>query len=92
MIEVGCMAHARRKFHELYVTGKSLIVEQALALIQQLYQIEAELRGIPDCTAEQRRQRRQQDSQPIMQQLYEWLKKASNQSTVKFSHSQGDQL
>lgn len=73
MIEVGCMAHARRKFHELYVTGKSLIAEQALTLIQQLYQIEAELRGIPECTAEQRRQRRQQDSQPIMQQLYDWL-------------------
>ena len=74
MIEVGCMAHARRKFHELHVTGKSLIAEQALLMIQQLYQIEAELREIPDCTAEQRRQRRQQDSEPIMQQLYEWLK------------------
>ncbi|KAF7273455.1 hypothetical protein GWI33_013837, partial [Rhynchophorus ferrugineus] len=74
VIEVGCMAHARRKFHELHVTGKSLIAEQALSLIQQLYQIEAELREIPDCTAEQRRQRRQQDSEPIMQRLYEWLK------------------
>jgi hypothetical protein len=74
MIEVGCMAHARRKFHELHVTGKSLIAEQALQLIQQLYQIEAELREIPDCSAEQRHQRRQQDSQPIMRQLYVWLK------------------
>ena len=74
MIEVGCMAHARRKFHELHVTGKSLIAEQALSMIQQLYRIEAELRDIPDCTAEQRRQRRQQDSEPIMQQLYDWLK------------------
>lgn len=74
IIEVGCMAHARRKFHELYVTGKSLIAEQALTLIQQLYQIEAELRGIPDCTAEQRRQRKQQDSQPLMRRLYEWLR------------------
>lgn len=74
MIEVGCMAHARRKFHELHVTGKSLIAEQALSLIQQLYRIEAELRDIPDCTAEHRRERRQQDSQPVMQQLYDWLK------------------
>ena len=56
MIEVGCMAHARRKFHELHVTGKSLIAEQALQLIQQLYQIEAELRELPDCSAEQRHQ------------------------------------
>lgn len=74
MIEVGCMAHAPRKFHELHVTGKSLIAEQALSLIQQLYRIEAELRDIPECTTEQRRERRQQDSQPIKQQLYDWLK------------------
>lgn len=44
------------------------------SMIQQLYRVEAELRDIPDCTAEQRRERRQQDSQPVMQQLYEWLK------------------
>lgn len=53
IIEVGCMAHARRKFHELPVTVKSLIAEQALSLIQQLYQSEAELREILGCTAEQ---------------------------------------
>jgi transposase len=40
VIEVGCMAHARRKFHELHVTKKSFIAEQALQLIQQLYQID----------------------------------------------------
>ncbi|WP_151710928.1 IS66 family transposase, partial [Acinetobacter brisouii] len=73
VIEVGCMAHARRKFHELYVTKKSFIAEQAPQLIQQLYQIEAELRELPNCSAEQRHQRRQQDSQPIMRQLYAWL-------------------
>ena len=73
VIEVGCMAHARRKFHELHVTKKSFIAEQALQLIQQLYQIEAELRDLPNCSAEQRHQRRQQDSQPIMRQLYAWL-------------------
>ena len=73
-IEVGCMAHARRKFHELHVTGKSQIAEQALRMIQQLYVIEAELKETTDCTAEYRLQRRQQDSQPFMQQLHEWLK------------------
>jgi len=74
IIEIGCMAHARRKFHELHVTGKSHIAEQALGLIQKLYAIEAELKELENCTSEQRRQRRQQDSQPIMQQLYDWLK------------------
>jgi len=73
VIEVGCMAHARRKFHELHVTGKSQIAEQALVLIQKLYAIEAELRKKTDGTAEHRREYRQQHSQPVMQQLYEWL-------------------
>jgi len=73
VIEVGCMAHARRKFHELHVTKKSQIAEQALVLIQKLYAIEAELRKKTDGTAEQRREYRQQHSQPMMQQLYEWL-------------------
>ena len=67
------MAHARRKFHELHVTGKSQVAEQALVLIQKLYAIEAELRKKTDGTAEQRREYRQQHSQPVMQQLYEWL-------------------
>ena len=74
VIEVGCMAHARRKFHELHVTGKSQIAEQALRMIQQLYTIEAKLKETADCTVEYRLQRRQQNSQPIMQQLHEWLK------------------
>lgn len=43
VIEVGCMVHARRKFHELHVTRKSQIEEQALRLIQKLYAIEVEL-------------------------------------------------
>ena len=73
VIEVGCMAHARRKFHELHVTGKSQVAEQALVLIQKLYAIEAELRKKTDGTAEDRREYRQQHSQPVMQQLYEWL-------------------
>ena len=45
VIEVGCMAHARRKFHELHVTGKSQVAEQALVLIQKLYAI-ADLKPI----------------------------------------------
>ena len=38
--EVGCMAHARRKFFELHVANKSQIAEHALGLIGQLYDIE----------------------------------------------------
>ena len=67
------MAHACRKFHELHITGKSQIAEQALVLIQKLYAIEAELRHKTDGTAQQRCEYRQRHSQPVMQQLYEWL-------------------
>ena len=49
------MAHARRKFHKLHVTGKSQVAEQALVLIQKLYAIEAELRKKTNgITAQQR--------------------------------------
>ncbi|EXC72116.1 transposase IS66 family protein, partial [Acinetobacter baumannii 1043903] len=65
VIEVGCMAHARRKFHELHVTKKSQVAEQALVLIQKLYAIEAELRKKTDGTAEDRCEYRQQHSQPV---------------------------
>ena len=58
---------------ELHVTGKSQIAEQALFLIQKLYAIEAEIRKNTDGTAEQRYKYRQQYSQAVMQQLYEWL-------------------
>ncbi|KCX22216.1 ribosome biogenesis GTPase Der, partial [Acinetobacter baumannii] len=52
---------------------KSQVAEQALVLIQKLYAIEAELRKKTDGTAEDRCEYRQQHSQPVMQQLYEWL-------------------
>ena len=65
---------ACRKFYELHVTGKSQIAEPVLQLIQQLYQVKAELRNIENCSTIQQLQRRQRDSQPMMQQLYDWLK------------------
>ena len=37
------MAHARRKFHELHVTGQSLISIEALELFQSLYAVEREI-------------------------------------------------
>ena len=55
------------------MTGKSQVAEQALVLIQRLYAVEAELRKKTDGTAHHRREYRQQLSQRVMQQLYEWL-------------------
>lgn len=38
--EVGCMAHARRKFHELWVDHESPVGEQALKFFGALYDVE----------------------------------------------------
>src|SRR3546814_7602605 len=64
--EIGCMAHARRKFYELHVTNKSMLAEQALRYIQLLYEIESEARDLePDL----RRQIRQEKAVPVMDRL-----------------------
>lgn len=47
--EIGCMAHARRKFFELHAANKSPLAEQALRYIQLLYEVESEVRDLePD--------------------------------------------
>ena len=80
VIEVGCMAHARRKFHELHVTGQSLISIEALELFQSLYAVEREIdeRFEKNPTALPRdaqivRQIRQQKAKPVVDKLYAWL-------------------
>ena len=66
---VACMAHARRKFFEVFDQTASPIAEQALRHIQALYVIEAEIVGQ---TAERRREIRQQRSKPLLQAMHSW--------------------
>ena len=68
--EIGCMAHARRKFHELHIANKSQIARQALEYIRQLYEIE---RGAEQLAATERVQVRQAHAKPILDQLHQWL-------------------
>ncbi|BBP45624.1 transposase [Thiosulfatimonas sediminis] len=68
--EVGCMAHARRKFVELHESGKSTIAIQAIELMGQLYAIEKEIQPL---APEERQTIRQQKSKPIMDLLLKWL-------------------
>ena len=68
--EIGCMAHARRKFFELHATNKSQLAEQALRYIQLLYEIEHEVRDLePDL----RRRIRQEKAVPVMDALHAWM-------------------
>jgi len=70
VIEIGCMAHARRKFFELHATNKSQIAEQALRYIQLLYEIESEVRDLePDL----RCRIRQEKAVPVMDRLHAWM-------------------
>jgi transposase len=68
--EVGCLAHARRKFSDLWVNHKSPLAEEALKLFGKLYDLEREAR---DLNVEQRQRLRQLQSKPIADKLREWL-------------------
>ena len=68
--EAGCMAHARRKFHELWASHGSATGEQALGFFQALYAVERE---VADLAAADRKAVRQQRSRPIVDALHQWL-------------------
>ena len=68
--EAGCMAHARRKFHELWVSHKSDAAREALDLFGALYEVE---RLAAALDAEGRRRLRESRSRPIAVTLHEWL-------------------
>ena len=70
VIEVGCMAHARRKFFDLFENNKSPMAQQALQFIQQLYEIEREVKNL---SSEERLAIRQTRSKPIAQLMHKWL-------------------
>src|SRR3546814_15265334 len=64
------MANTWRKFCELHQSGKSLIAEQALKSIGQLYEIEAQ--GT-DLLPQERQRLREQQARPITQALHAWM-------------------
>jgi transposase len=68
--EVGCMAHARRKFFDLQMSSKSQIAAQACAYISQLYEVERELKHLD---VEERLKVRQEKSKPLADVLLQWL-------------------
>lgn len=46
--EAGCMAHARRKFYDLWANHGSPIGQRALTYIQKLYDVEQQVRALDD--------------------------------------------
>ncbi len=70
VVEAGCLAHARRKFHELWVNHGSTVGEQALKFFSRLYDVERE---VQDLTADERKRIRQERSRPVADALHQWL-------------------
>ncbi|MDI4661919.1 MULTISPECIES: IS66 family transposase [Cobetia] len=62
--------HARRKFVDLHVAGKSQIAGQAIELIGQLYQVEREVQSL---SAEERQRLRETKAKPIADALHRWM-------------------
>jgi transposase len=69
VVEVGCWAHARRKFVEAEKTSVAL-AHEAVARIRALYAVEHEAK---DLDAAERAALRQQKSRPLLDALKIWL-------------------
>jgi transposase len=78
VIEAGCMAHARRKLHDLYANHRSEIAEEGLRYFAALYEIERESRELK-LDAAGRQQLRQQRSKPVAEALRQWLTRQRGQ-------------
>lgn len=65
-----CWAHLRRRFYEVYVGGNAPIATETLARIKLLYDIEAEIRGLPP---ELRKAVRQEKSKPVIEAMKLWF-------------------
>lgn len=65
-----CWAHLRRKFYEVYVGGHAPVATEALARIKRLYEIEAEIRGLPP---PMRQAVRQDKSKPVVEEMKSWF-------------------
>jgi transposase len=68
--EAACMAHARRKFHDIHEAHPSPITTEALDRVGALYGIEREIRGQ---TVERRREVRQARAKPLLDDFRRWL-------------------
>ncbi|WP_439628597.1 IS66 family transposase [Gemmata sp.] len=67
--EVGCWAHARRKFHDARATDPAR-AHEAIARIRRLYDVEAEIRPLDDAG---RLAARRSHARPVLDDLFAWL-------------------
>ena len=68
--ELGCLAHARRKYFDLHAAQANPIALEALERIAALYVIEAQGK---DLDTAGRTQLRQAQAQPLLRSMHDWL-------------------
>jgi transposase len=72
VIELGCMAHARRKFFELHAANGSPIALEALNRIAALYAVE-KFAAENNFSSMERGKLRQTQAQPLLDEMKTWL-------------------
>ncbi|MFZ6694072.1 IS66 family transposase [Undibacterium sp. SXout20W] len=70
IVELACLAHARRKFFDLHAANQHPTAADALARIAELYHIESTAK---DYTVEQRAQCRREQAVPRLEAMHAWL-------------------
>lgn len=68
--EIGCMAHARRKYFGLYKSSQSPTAKRAVERIGELYEIEREALTL---SPDRRLALRQEKAKPLADKLHEWM-------------------
>jgi transposase len=69
-VEVGCWAHARRKYWEAAI-AHSEVAREALLRIQRIFEAEAKLRGLPHVA---RKHLRDERVRPHVEAFFEWAR------------------
>ena len=83
IIEAGCWAHTRRKFHDITICNKNAaIANDTLMRLQEVYKIEAEVKGQPP---EKRLEERQKRSKVLVERLFVHWKKCKRELPQKSS-------
>ena len=70
IVEVACMAHVRRKIHDVHISQETELTRQGLDLIGQLFDVERAIRGAPP---DQRRAVRRRESTPILDAFWTYI-------------------
>lgn len=71
IVLVGCLAHARRKFHEALKSDKAR-AEKALGLFRDIYLKARKIKEQTD-DVEQRKKLREENIKPLLEQIRDWI-------------------